>query len=313
MLLPRFDFRKARKIEEALELFEKSRGKAAYLAGGTDLVPRLKMRLTQPSLVIDLKGIDEMEGIKREDGYVSIGANVTIFELRQDSLVKEKFPALLRAASLTSCETLQMRGTIGGNILQDTRCLFFNKSLEWRKAKGLCFKAGGEYCHAVRGKNVCFSNYQSDLAPALLSLDAQLVLFSKSGERRIKLSEIYTDDGKNPHPLEEGEILIRILIKDEKRKGNFEKIRIRGSIDYPLVNGAVSQNKEETLIVIGAIGPKPKIFKVEGFDERSIEELVDRVYKELKPVENTVVRAEYRRRMGSFIVKRFFEMLKEEG
>lgn len=310
MILPRFEYRKARTLEEAINLFLKSEGTGVFLAGGTDLIPRLKLRLLSPSLVIDLKGIKELEGIYAEDEFLSIGANTTIFELKTNPLIRRNFPALHHASELTSCETLQMRGTIGGNLLQDTRCLFYNKSLEWRKAKGLCFKSGGNICHATGRGNVCLSNYPSDLAPALISLDAQVELLSSGGRRRVKLLEIYADKGKNPFLLKEGEILTRIVLKQGKTEGAFEKIRIRSSIDYPIINGALSVFGEKAIIAVGAVGPSPKVYTVSSLQSPELEEVTEKISGDLRPVANTVVRPEYRRKMGKVIIKKLVARVK---
>jgi len=311
MILPRFDYRKARSIEEAIELFDKSKGPASYLAGGTDLIPRIKLRLNTPSLLIDLKGINEMSGVRKKDGLLSIGANTPIFELRENHMIKENYPALAEAALFTSCETLQMRGTVGGNILQETRCLFYNKSLEWRKAKGFCYKMGGDRCNTSYGKNVCYANYLSDLSPALFSLKARLVLVGRNGERRCGIKDIFTGKPETPFILGEGEILKEIEIPDVKTKGTFEKIRIRGSIDYPLINGAISMDSEAPLLVIGAVGAKPFTYRVESFDDNYISSLLEKIYGDLKPVANTVVSPLYRKKMGKVIGRRLIEKIKK--
>ncbi len=149
MILPKFEYKKAQSVAEAIALYKEQTGKAQYLAGGTDLIPLVKLRLSTPKAVIDLKGIEELKAISRRDGWLAIGANVTLFDLKNDPLIKKYFPALYESLDATSCETLQMRGTIGGNILQDTRCLQYNQSLEWRTARGFCFKMGGKACNVV--------------------------------------------------------------------------------------------------------------------------------------------------------------------
>lgn len=312
MILPRLDYKKARTIKEALDLFEKYKGDAIYLAGGTDLIPRIKLRLKTPSILIDIKGIEELSGIRRKGGLISIGANTTIFELKNNEIIRENYPALYEAASLTSCETLQMRGTIGGNIAQDSRCLFYNKSIEWRKAKGFCYKMGGNVCHATGGKNVCFANYSSDLSPALISLDAKLVIVGKKGERRCGIDDIYSGRAEAPFKLEAGEIIKEIEIQEGKRVGAFEKLRIRESIDYPLINGAFSLNGKGGILSIGGVGARPLIYKIESLKERENGWLFDKIYSDLKPVGNTVISADYRKKMGGIIARRLLKRVGEE-
>ncbi|MCS7280501.1 MAG: FAD binding domain-containing protein [Desulfobacterota bacterium] len=310
MILPKFDYRRPRELDEALEIYEMYGGEAVFLAGGTDLIPRLKLRLKTPKVVIDLKGIKELSQIKIADGFISIGANTTIFDLKENDVILKNYPPLYLACTLTSCETLQMRGTVGGNILQDTRCLFYNKSLEWRRAKGFCYKMGADICHATGGRNVCYANYASDLAPALLSLDAYLVSVGKNGKRTFPISELFSGDSRVPFNLKDGEILKEILIKNEKKEGMFEKIRIRGSIDYPLINGAISGDFERKRLVIGAVGPRPLVYEISTSNLIEAPEILENVYRDLKPVNNTVVSALYIKKMGRVIAKRLLNSLK---
>ena len=149
MILPKFEYKRAKSIAEAIGFYTHFEGQARYLAGGTDLIPLLKLRLSTPAVLIDLKHITELKTLSRDAGWLAIGANVTLFDLKKDPMVKEYFPALSESLEATSCETLQMRGTLGGNILQDTRCLLYNKSLEWRTARGFCWKMGGQACNVV--------------------------------------------------------------------------------------------------------------------------------------------------------------------
>ena len=149
MILPKFEYKKTQSIAGAIDLYSEYEGKARYLAGGTDLIPLVKLRLATPAAIIDLKGIAELCTISRRDNWFIVGANATLFKLKNDPLVKEYFPALYESLDATSCETLQMRGTIGGNILQGTRCLLYNQSLEWRTSRGFCFKMGGETCNVI--------------------------------------------------------------------------------------------------------------------------------------------------------------------
>ncbi|MCX7857528.1 MAG: FAD binding domain-containing protein [Deltaproteobacteria bacterium] len=311
MILPKLDYKKAKSLEEAIEYFEKSNGEAAYFAGGTDLIPRIKLRLRTPSLVIDLKGIEEMVGIKKTDEMYVIGANTTIFELKNSEIIRENLPTLYEACAQTSCEVLQMRGTIGGNILQDTRCLFYNKSLTWRRAKGFCYKMGGNVCHATGGKNVCYANYSSDLATALLSLGSKLVIVGKDGQRKCDFEEILTGKPEKPFNLRQGEIVKEIIIPGGKRQGAFEKIRIRGSIDYPLINGAFTMDSKGGKLVVGAIGSKPCVYSVETIEEERVKILSETVFNDLKPVNNTVVSPVYRKKMGKVIAIKLIEKTKK--
>lgn len=313
MILPKFEYKKAQSVAGAIALYKKHNGKARYLAGGTDLVPLLKLKLSVPAAVIDLKGIEELKTISRRNGRLKIGANVTLFDLKNDPFVKEYFPALYGSLDATSCETLQMRGTIGGNVLQDVRCLQYNKSMEWRTARGFCFKMGGKTCNVVSNAQACFANYCSDNAPSLITLSAKVKLSGPGGERTIKLEKIFTGDGRKPFTLEAGEILTEILIPMKKTKGAYEKLRVRDSMDYPLVSVAVSMTDGKTRICVGGIGLEPRVYNLRGVDDSAVKEAADKAYTDAKPVSNTVLSAAYRKRMVPVLLKRAIKKVLQEG
>lgn len=304
MILPRFEYKRARSITEAVDIYDYFRGRALYLAGGTDLVPLLKLRLVQPAALIDLKAVEELNTLSRDKRRLAIGANVALFNLKQDPTVQEYFPALAAALEATSCETLQMRGTLGGNILQDTRCLQFNKSLEWRTARGFCWKMGGPACNVVPKVQACFSNYCSDNAPALLSLSAQVRLFGPGGERTIKLEKLFSGDGRRPLALKPGEILTQFLIPLEKTQGTYEKLRVRDSLDYPLLGVAVSVKGFSARVGVGGVGPAPRVYQLRQLDETSIKDGAGQAVADAKPVLNAVLSPVYRKKMVGVLFKR---------
>ena len=313
MILPRFDYKKAEDIASAIALYESSKGQARYLAGGTDLIPLVKLRLSTPVAIIDLKGIKQLKTISREGGHLLIGANVTLFELKNHAMVKEYFPALHESLDATSCETLQMRGTIGGNLLQNTRCLLYNKSLAWRKARGFCYKMGGETCNVVPKAKACFSNYCSDNALSLLSLSASVKIAGPHGERKIKLEKIFSGDGRNPFTLKPGEILTEIHIPLKRSRGAYEKLRVRNSIDYPLLGVAVSVSNKKGRVCVGGIGPAPLIYDLKDLEGAYIKEPAQKARQEAKPVSNTTLSPAYRKKMVDVLTQRAIKRALKEG
>lgn len=312
MILPKFTYAKPKSIDETIELYTRYEGRACYLAGGTDIIPLAKQRLVAPVIVIDLKNIEGLKAIEKNDDFLIIGANTTIFDLKKYPLTKEYFRGFYESLDETSCETLQMRGTIGGNILQNTRCLFYNKSIEWRTARGFCFKMGGAVCNAVPKGNICFSNYCSDNAVSLITLSAELGFVSPKGERRINIEKIFSGNGIKPFNLEPGEILTRIYIPMKKNSGAYEKIRVRGSIDYPLINVAVALKDSGGDVSIGGVGPAPLSYHIDSVDENSVEALAQKAYSDVKTVANTVLTPSYRKRMAKVLVKRAIKRALQE-
>ncbi len=313
MILPKFEYKKAQSIAEAITLYRDLKGEVRYLAGGTDLIPRVKLRLQAPEAVIDLKGIAELRTISRRDGWFVIGANVTLFDLKNDPTVKEYFPALHESLEATSCETLQMRGTVGGNILQDTRCLLYNKSPEWRNARGFCYKMGGETCNVVPHAKACFSNYCSDNAPSLISLSAQATFVGPEGERTVNLEKIFSGNGRRPFSLEDGEVLTEILIPMKKTKGAYEKLRVRNAMDYPLAGVAVSVKGSAARVCVGGIGLIPRPYDLKNTGGPSVKEVAQKAYNDAKPVENAVLTPAYRKKMVTALLKRAIRRVQQEG
>lgn len=313
MVLPKFEYKKAKNVADAIALYKGQKGKAVYLAGGTDLIPLIKKRLSTPSAVIDLKGIDELKSIARKDGWLEIGANVTLFALKSYPAVRDSFPALYESLEATACETLQMRGTIGGNILQDTRCLEHNQSLEWRAARGFCLRSGGKQCNVVKGSKVCFANYCSDNAPALVTLGAEAKLAGPKGERVIKLASLFTGQALKPFAIDAGEILTAIRVPAKKMKGAYEKLRVRESMDYPLVGVAVSALAAGVKICVGGVGLKPLMYELKDTSPGAVREIADKATTDAKPVANAVVSPAYRKKMVGVLIKRAVKRAIGEG
>ncbi len=313
MILPKFEYKKAENIAKAIAFYESHNGKVHYLAGGTDIIPLVKLRLSTPMAIIDLKGIEELKAISQQGGSLVIGANVTLFELKNNNTVKEYFPALYESLDATSCETLQMRGTIGGNVLQDTRCLLYNKSLEWRTSRGFCFKMGGETCNVVPNAKACFSNYCSDNALSLIALSASVKLSGPRGKRKMQLEKIFSGDGRSPFTLMPGEILTEIRIPMKRSKGAYEKLRVRGSIDYPLLGVAVSVKDNAGMVCVGGIGSSPLVYNLENINNDTFKGVAKKAYNNARPVANTTLSPGYRKKMVSVLIQRAIKKALKEG
>lgn len=313
MMLPTFDYKKGEDVAGAIALYEKSKGRARYLAGGTDLIPLAKLRLATPGVIIDLKGVKPLRAVSRKGKSLIIGANATLFELKNHDVVKDYFPALCESLDATSCETLQMRGTIGGNILQNTRCLFYNKSPEWRTARGFCYKMGGKTCNVVPNAAACFSNYCSDNALSLLSLSASVKLVGPEGKRKIKLEKLFTNDGRDPFTLRPGEILTEIHVPLNQSTGAYEKLRVRNAIDYPLLGVAVSLKDGKGRVCVGGIDPAPRAYDLKDLSGGAVKEVAKQARQEARPVSNTTLSPGYRKKMVQVLIERAVKRAMKEG
>jgi len=311
MIASKFAFRSPKDVEEAVRLYREFQGEAVYLSGGTDLVPRMKLGLEKPKAVIDLKRIASLTTVEDQGDWIRIGALARIFDIKQNNLVRQYFPALEASLEATSCESLQMRGTIGGNLLQNSRCLFYNQSEFWRRSKGFCLKMGGESCNAVPGAKTCFANYCSDNAPALRTLSAEVELSGPDEVRRLDLEELYTNKADKPFSLQPGEILTAIFVPKKKSDGGYKKLRVRGAVDYPLLGVAFSVVDGTGKLAVGAIGPKPYVVEMKQPFQDTIGKAVKAVLKQVRPVGNTVVDPDYRKRMVSVLAARLVNKVME--
>jgi len=262
--LPRFDYLGPDNLEEALDLLDTHMDDAKILAGGTDLLVRMKKGLLKPKFLISLKALNELSYIKKEDNNIKIGAGTSIADIIASNLVKKEAHALFQACEKIGAITIQhYRGTIGGNILQDNRCHHYNQSDFHRSGRQPCHKDGGKICYAREEADRCNSTCQSDGATALMALGAKITLARKGGERTVDLVDFYTADGIMPFAMESHELLKEIIIPMQGAQSAYKRLAYRSAIDYPIVCAGVllksSKKNEirEVRIVVGAMGRSP--------------------------------------------------------
>ncbi len=296
MSLPDFEYIRPESLDELLFHLIQYGDDAALLAGGTDLLPRIKMGLKQPKIIISLSAIDDLAYVQQTDETFRIGALTTIYELQHHPAIVENYPALYEAAISTASENIRLKATVGGNIIQDTRCMDYNQSREWKVSFKPCFKSGGGICNAVKGGKRCFATYCGDLGPALLSIGASVCLMSKDGEREIPLEALFTGDGRSPFSMRQGELLKEVRLFFNKTMGGYKKLRMRNSIDYPLASVALSSDqKEKGRLVVGAVGPRPLTYEFSSYKQLRL--LSEKACEDAVPVPNMSLSPLYRKRM----------------
>src|SRR5246500_1073506 len=182
------------------------------VAGGTDGYPKKKRSKFTPRHLVSLRMLRELKGIRQTAEGVWIGAGESLTAISTHRLITKYFPALGHAAESVSTPQLRNMGTIGGNVLVDTRCNYYDQTFFWRQAVGFCMKKDGQICLVAPGSAKCLAIASSDTAPVLVSLGAEAILISKQGERRIKISDLYLDDGINFLGKANDEVLKGLLI-----------------------------------------------------------------------------------------------------
>ena len=271
-VMPAFELFQSTSVDDALALIQRHRRSVWVLAGGLDTFDWLKDRNKWPQVVIDLSGIEALRGIKTlSDGGVEIGATTTLTELANNPVIKEKFKVLADAAALVASPQIRNQGTLGGNVSQDTRCWYY-------RAGWTCYRAGGNICyadtptsinreHAMFDANRCVAVNPSDTAPALVALDAQMVIRNSSGERVVPAEQFFIGpsiDIMRMTVMEPGDLLTAIRIPPTwaGAKFYFEKVRDRQVWDFPLVNVASAVkvsggNIQQARIVVNAVAAHP--------------------------------------------------------
>ena len=307
MRLPDFEYFEPQNVEEAVSILQ-NEPDAKVLAGGTDLLVNMKHRVEQPPVLVNIKHLPDLNYVRQDNGDIRIGALAHLKELYMASPMLEKLPALVQAAASVGSYHHQVMGTLAGNICQQNRCKFFNQSRWWRSTRPTCFKAGGEICHVVNKKEICYSTYCGDMAPVLMVLNAKVLATGPGGSREFPLQELFSDDGKAPLNLNRGEILTEIMIPADSINGTstYKKFANRESIDFPIVGAAlwVSGDRNEIRLAFTSVGRKPlRALKAESFfkskspDKNTIEETSQLVAGEAKPVKTSVYSPSYKRKM----------------
>ncbi|MCP4691290.1 MAG: hypothetical protein GY859_24805 [Desulfobacterales bacterium] len=326
MRLPYFERLEPGDLDEALEMLHAHGNDGGLLAGGTDLLVRMKQRLFTPKHLISLKKLTSLSYIREENGSLKIGAGTPLAEVSASSLVRERLPALFQAIQAIGAPTIQHhRGTIGGNLCQDNRCKFYNQSAFLRSTRQLCHKAGGKICYAREGSDRCRSTSQSDGAPALIALDARATLTSKQGARAIPLVDLYTTEGEHPLSIAPDELLTEIEIPTPKpgAGSSYKRISYRSAIDYPEVSAGVLVETDadakinRARIVVGAIGGAPlllaqaseRLVGKSTADRDAMQKTADLAMDHASTfaVDNTHAALEYRISMISVMVRRALE------
>lgn len=247
-VMPAFELFQPASIEDAQAVLDRYGAGALVLAGGLDSLDWLKDRIKRPQALVDLSGIPELKGIRPWQDGLEIGAMATLTEVVRHPVVREQYAILLDAAESAASPQIRNQGTIGGNVSQDTRCWYY-------RAGWACYRAGGNICyadtpeainreHAILDADRCVAVTPSDTAPALIVLDAQMVIRTAAGRERIVAAEDYfvgpAIDITRMTILQPGDLLTAIRLPGAWAGARFyfEKVRDRNVWDFALVSVA---------------------------------------------------------------------------
>lgn len=318
-ILPDFRIIHPQTVEEALAALN---GSAQLLAGGTDLITNMRRGIGTPETLVDLTTIEALHEFTWSEDGLQIGACVTLREIAECADLDPGYRALREAARAVAGPSHRNAATLGGNLCLDTRCVYYNQSHWWRRSNDFCLKYKGEICHVAPQGNRCRAAFSGDVAPALMVLGAEVDIAGRNGTRRVALSDLYQEDGANHLTLEEGEILTGVHVPASKARSAYEKIRVRGSIDFPLAGVAVAcevSADDSTVFRLAITGTNSRPFSIESIEPLEMGGDLDtyctaiskQVQRAVSPQRTTTIAAHYRRVAVSAMAARLVRRLSD--
>jgi 4-hydroxybenzoyl-CoA reductase subunit beta len=336
MRLPRFEYRAARTVVEAVDwMGDLPKGadlgpeaRAMFMAGGTDLLPNMKHRIFTPTLVVGLSSITALTGITYDSELgLRLGAGVRLADVAASALVRDRYSALAQAAEAISTPQLRQMGTLGGNLCLDTRCNYYNQSEFWRRARDFCLKKGSEVCRVAPGGTGCYAVSSCDTAPVLIAYGATVRLASRQGDRVIPVSQLFHDDGIHPVRLQPGEVLTDIFLPGAAGdvRSVYAKYRVRGSFDFPIASVAAVARFQgdrclDARLVLQGVDTAPvslpgaeSLLSGTSWTQELLEEAATLAFREAHPMDNTAGTISLRRRIIQAYTRRALSRLMAGG
>ncbi|HKC19325.1 MAG TPA: FAD binding domain-containing protein [Candidatus Dormibacteraeota bacterium] len=292
--------------------------RAMFVAGGTDLYPKLKRRQFEIDTLIGLDFLPR--GVRNGSDVCVVDAATTLAEATNDPHLIERFAGYAQAAGLVSSPPLRNAGTIGGNLCVDTRCNYYDMTYEWRKAAGYCLKKDGDICLVAPSSPRCWAVSSSDTAPMAIALEATVTLVGPGGERELAVADLYRDDGIDYMAKQPSEVVTELRLRAAPQtRTAYVKLRRRGSIDFPIAGAAVAIQLDADVvaacrIVLSAVASHPleavaaqQFLVGRRLDAETIREVAELAAKPAKPLDNADLSHAWRKRMVRVIVERALE------
>lgn len=296
------------------------------LAGGTDLLPNLRRGLQRPQRLVELGAWPGFERIEAGAAGWQLGAGLRLATLERHAALASALPALVQAAAAVAGPAQRSAATLGGNLCQDTRCVYYNQSAWWREANGFCLKRDGRVCHVAPQGSRCHAAYAGDLAPALLAYGATVELCGPQGMRRLPLDALYRDDGAAHLTLAPGELLSAVQLPHPApgSAGAYCKLRSRAAMDFPLAGVALVLRMDRGLLAalaIGLSGTNSLPLRLQGtdallgraVDDTLVQALGKLVARQVSPMRSTVTAANHRRLVAVSAAQRLLRQLAGAG
>lgn len=304
---------KPRSIPEALSFAAGLPGDYIYISGGTDLQIYRKQGLVKNEAIIDLSEIDNVNTVKIDADFLSLGAFITLSEIASSAKIKRLFPLLVEATLSVATPVIRKTATIGGNLLVKNRCTFYNQSQSWRDAIGSCMRDVGEICQVTGGKDKCFSRNVSDTVPALIALNATVIIQNRENKKELPLIDLFQPDGIKFHNhMDDDTILAEVRVPVVPLNWWYKKLRLRQSIDFTsLTIAATVDPKGVARVCLNGVSMSPVL--IEGpLSSMTLEGLTREARKQCKTVDNDLMPLKYRREMINVYLKQWWETTRNE-
>ncbi|HEV8596324.1 MAG TPA: FAD binding domain-containing protein [Candidatus Dormibacteraeota bacterium] len=321
--LPRFKYLRPRTAREAATMAAELGARAMFVAGGTDLYPKLKRRQFEIDTLIGLDFLPR--AIRNGSTECAIDAGVTLSAAAHNAHLNAGFAGYAQAAGLVSSPPLRNAGTIGGNLCVDTRCNYYDMTYEWRKAAGFCLKKDGDICLVAPSSPRCWAVSSSDTAPMAMALGGVVTLVGPDGEREAPVASLYRDDGIEYMAKQTSEVLTSLRLQaSAATRSAYVKLRRRGSIDFPVAGAAVAVEMEGDLvktarIVLSAVASHPLEASAAGaflggnrLDPETIREAAELAGRPAKPLDNADLSHFWRKRMVRVVVEQALGRLSDQ-
>lgn len=313
MLLPPFQLHEPGTIREAVEL-KRRFPESDWVAGGTDLLPNYKWGLNARPHVISLHRVDELKSVSP----TRLGSMATLTQLVEDPTLRANLPVIPQTAAQISTPLLRNSGTLGGNLLVENRCFFFNQSYLWRKGINFCLKADGTQCHVVPQESKCYATFSADLPAPLIALGAEFELVRDGGTRRVSAAKFYRNDGLEHADKHAEELLTFVHLPPDAAqfRASYQKLRQRGSWDFPELGIAAACRFQDGVLerfrlVANALEMAPLVLDELGIPhvgrpltDDVIAQISKEVESRVRPVKNTSLSPSYRKRMSAVYTRR---------
>src|ERR1044072_1792508 len=324
MRLPKFEYHVPQTIAEAGRIRGEAGPAGQFVAVGTDLYPNMKRRQQTPKTVISVMRLPELNQITGDgNSGLSIGASVTLTDICDNPIINRDYPVVAKAARTISTPILRNMGTIGGNLLLDTRCNYYDQNYEWRKGINFCLKKDGDVCWVAPGSSKCWAVQSSDLVPVMVAIGAKFRLVSTLGERMVDAAGFYNDDGIDYLQKRPDELLVDIHPPaTDGWRASYQKFRPRAAFAFSVLGvavyarfdpdsngGATSKHDNRAIvdakIVLGGIAPSPVqvadaapslLGKILNDDQ--IQAAAEAAYVKARPLDNTDFVYQWRKQMA---------------